>query len=65
MSEPNQQTFGICGIKLIDEKQKVLRHCSRIPKLIVYISCFGIIGFPKLGYVMSEWDHLTTKKLIM
>ena len=65
MSEPNQQSFGICGIKLIDEDQKVLRHCSRIPKPNSFI--FHAIGidrfFPKLGYVMSEWDHLTTKEV--
>ncbi len=65
MSEPNQQTFGICGIKLIDEEKKVLRHCSRVPQPNSFI--FHALGldrvFPKLGYVMDEWDHLTTQEV--
>lgn len=65
MSEPSQQTFGICGIQLIDKEKKVLRHCSRIPKPNSFI--FHALGidrvFPKLGYVMDEWDHLATQEV--
>lgn len=65
MSEPKQKTFGICGIQLLDEENKVLRHCSRIPTANSFI--FHALGldrvFPRLGYVMGEWDHLTTQEV--
>ena len=65
MSQPKQRTYGICGIQLIDEDKKVLQHCSRIPTANSLI--FHALGldrvFPRLGYVMGEWDHLTTQEV--
>jgi len=65
MTHQNQSRFGICGIQLVDEQKKVLRHCSRIPTANSLI--FHTLGidrvFPKLGYVMGEWDHLTTQEV--
>ncbi len=65
MLEPEQDSCGICGIQLLDEEQKVLRHCSREPTVNSFIfHALGIDRFiPKLGYVMAEWDHMNTKKV--
>ncbi len=61
-SEPGQ-SFGICGVQLVDETGDIARSCARFPNTTMM--CAHAIGidrfFPRLGHAMLEWDHKTTQ----
>lgn len=65
MQDPANAQTGICGVQLIGENDHIARHCSRFPTLFGFIShSIGLDRIsPRLGHVMAEWDHLTTRNV--
>jgi GT2 family glycosyltransferase len=63
MKKTENKKIGICGIQLIDEYGHISRSCARLPTASNFIAhAIGIDRlFPKLGYLMREWDHTTNK----
>ena len=54
---------GILGVKLIDTRGNVARHCSRFPSATNFIfESVGLgLAIPGVGLFMSEWDHMTSR----
>lgn len=63
MHDPSNAKIGICGVQLIDEYGNVARHCSRFPTVLRFLAQSLALDrvSPRLGRVMSEWDHKSTK----
>lgn len=67
MEQPENQTIGICGIKLIDDTGNVARMCARFPAPRMYLA--KILGLDHLcphiipGHLMREWDHLENRSV--
>lgn len=65
MHDTANANVGICGVQLIDEGGHVARHCARFPTTNGFVAhAMGLDRiFPRIGHVMSEWDHATTRQV--
>lgn len=65
MEHKDNQSFGICGVKLIDDFGQTSKSCSRFPSglnLLAYSSGLSKL-IPKLGPQMIEWNHDETREV--
>ena len=64
LSKENSKV-GICGVQLHNESGEIARSNSRFPSFKGILShSMGLSKvFPILGNKMTEWDHLSTKKV--
>lgn len=64
MDRRENDHVGICGIQLLDERQRVSRTCARFPTVVKFaLRILGLDRFPPLrsfGIRMTEWNHQTT-----
>jgi GT2 family glycosyltransferase len=56
---------GICGIRLLDDRGEVQRHCARFPSLRSFVGISTGLDrlFPRLfpGLFLHEFDHLSSR----
>ena len=61
------QKIGVAGIQLVDERGNVQRNCTRFPSLINFWCSIGgidkIIKNKFTSYLMTDWDHSTTRSV--
>ncbi|MCL2523732.1 MAG: glycosyltransferase family 2 protein [Betaproteobacteria bacterium] len=65
MEKIENSHIGICGVQLIEESGRVARSCSRFPSVkgfFAYTLGFDRL-FPRMGILMTEWDHLNTQEV--
>lgn len=59
------QSIGIIGVQIINEKNEISRTCSRFPNpsRIIYMSLGLDRIFPKVfpGHFVNEWDHTDSR----
>lgn len=67
MQRPGNETIGILGISLIDEKGEVSRSCARFPSLSTFaaqaIGANRLRRFSRYSMHMSDWEHDTSKRV--
>jgi GT2 family glycosyltransferase len=65
MKNPLNTKIGICGIQLINDSGNVSRSCSRFPNALNFVThSFGLTRFnSKLGHLMEEWAHDTSREV--
>jgi GT2 family glycosyltransferase len=65
MENPQNSDVGICGIQLLDDKDRIARTCMRFPSVGRYfVQATGlnkISGLRSWGVSMSDWDHSADK----
>lgn len=59
MERPENNTVGICGVQLLDEKNEVSRSCAHFPTPSRLLAqSFGLDRiFPRYSHFMSGWKH--------
>ena len=64
-SSSGAKNIGVYGVQQLGESSEISRHCCRFPTVLHFIflslGCTKI--FPKLGHVMSYWDHKSSRKV--
>jgi len=67
MESGQNQSVGICGIQLIDERGEVSRSCTRFPTMrMFYSKIFGLDRlFPEFfqSHFMEEWEHTESREV--
>lgn len=67
MEDERNQSVGICGIQLIDERGEVSRSCAKSPTTrMFYSKIFGLDRlFPDFfqSHFMEEWDHRENREV--
>lgn len=65
MQSPSNAKVGICGVQLLDEAGQISRTCARFPAPLFFMAhAIGLNRlFPRLGHVMTEWDHGQTRQV--
>lgn len=67
MDSESASSVGICGVRLLDEKGSVQRHCARFPTWRTWVShSLGLSAlFPSRfsAHFMREFDHLSNRKV--
>ena len=65
MEREENQKFGICGVRLLDEHGEVARCCSRFPATPrIVAQSLGLDKFiAGIGSPMSEWHHLDSRQV--
>ena len=67
MEDANNQSVGICGLQLIDERGEISRSCARFPTASMIF--YKISGLDKLfparfqSYFMDEWGHSENREV--
>jgi len=67
LEAPENEAYGICGIKLLDERGRVTRHCARFPTLGRFASIMA--GLDRLlpgrapGLLMTDFDHRSSRRV--
>lgn len=65
MERKESSSIGICGVQQIDSANQVAKTCSRFPTPLRLL--FKALGadklFPKLGILMSDWNHASTRQV--
>jgi N-acetylglucosaminyl-diphospho-decaprenol L-rhamnosyltransferase len=67
MENSLSQKIGVAGIQLVDERGNVQRNCTRFPSLVNFWC--SIAGIDKIiknkftSYLMTDWDHSTTRSV--
>jgi GT2 family glycosyltransferase len=65
LESPENASYGICGIKLLDERGRVTRHCARFPTLATFASI--MTGLDRLlpgkapSLLMADFDHRSSR----
>ena len=61
LEEARNAEVGACGLRLVDRAGVSARTCARRPNALMFLaSAFGVhrlIDSPRLGYVMTDFDH--------
>ena len=67
MESGQNQSVGICGIQLIDERGEISRSCTRFPTMrMFYSKIFGLDRlFPEFfqSHFMEEWEHTENREV--
>lgn len=65
MERSENAKVGICGVRLVNENGHIARSCARFPTALGFVAMtMGLDRIvPKLGHIMSEWDHASTRQV--
>ncbi len=65
MERKENSSIGICGVQQIDLANQVAKTCSRFPtpRRLLFKALGADKAFPKLGVLMSDWDHASTRRV--
>jgi GT2 family glycosyltransferase len=60
-----EDNIAVCGLKQIDQENNVSRHCCEFPSMVDFLwRSIGLTSiFPRLGHVLTEWDHLESREV--
>ncbi len=67
MQMPQNSEVGVCGIQLVDERNRVIRSCSRFPEAKHFLA--QMLGLDRLfplrfrNKFMNDWDHDETRQV--
>jgi GT2 family glycosyltransferase len=65
LSSSEAKRIGAYGVQQFGESSEISRHCCRFPTVLhfIFLSLGWTRIFPKLGHVMSYWDHKSSRKV--
>ena len=65
MNDKKNSNIAICGVQQRNRDGYISRHSARCPSLSsLFHTTVGLsVIFPKLGYIMKEWNHINSRKV--